>query len=1001
MPFVAGTFDFLAVHPMDSLESIWTWAESSPKTVAIGAHSGIILAADDNDSMSEEFAGYVKTSRNNNDDLAKSHPILASCKLSLSPVTYELVDLYTGVLDTVDALKKAIKKKLGSVNDLPESLQMFRTLGSPDIVILALPQSYTELLACNRLFQQIRELSILELVSELAPSAGSIQHDVDSIVGHALAACDEMIAFRVDRDGNFHFSENHARQIRIDFGLRLDCGHENVVREACGELALWQNGEEQNTHTWDRYPVRGTLSSLGDLVEFWQQQWANYDYRASNLIDSTSVVSFPEARSTEPNGHKLHSLAWCLRDQEESDIWHELSKIDDTLTAWSIRFLPDVQRNEFQNTVRSFRSCFLHHELASAARDLIPFFRQLSLACSQENFEAWSHYRAETDVERFSEEVSTLFQHLNRAVRNRLEHRSHTSDPTVRHTLEHGACKLVNAYTAIYWFCGEVFSRRTQIDIAPESEWTDYCDASHLAVAVASGAQGRVACREVFSGFRKHCERLIGSRISDEAPDTWTSRLLLLEISGKTLFRPEICMVHCLHETAEFSDWLEKDETAELRCRLNEWSIFAYEDYLGKSALDPDGSVSPGREELQQELVRFLDSLIRKAIDQGLEDPSEVEFLSGAVPGQAQSAKFERPANYQEAIRKLHPVEFSKLLHFAITQKVPTEKAWTDTAEWRSQAEQKYVRVPLIANDVKQAVVADKSLLSKLRYHRELLKEVAADVGMWCAFDHLVSDGKPQKRSENERLHDVHLIYTSIIEAHMERAYDAVTHDEAVLFLIRWAIQAAAVSEDEATWVGSIISWLEKIIEKEEIEHHAVLQEQETAEASTEAHRRVRWKGLLTEWTRAIPESQESWQEAVRALPGSYQTIFPIETDSDEDSLTLVSSLRRKDGDKYFLYYWSRQKRKRLISESARLEQTFFFPFQDRCDVGQAEKSLWDVFNRTWQTHRAHFVENNASSSEMAMSQLELVFHTWAKACRLRYSRAFQPVDVVESANDA
>jgi hypothetical protein len=149
-----------------------------------------------------------------------------------------------------------------------------------------------------------------------------------------------------------------------------------------------------------------------------------------------------------------------------------------------------------------------------------------------------------------------------------MEYRSVDTNPFLPSALEHGACKLVSAYTVVIWLCYEFF-RRTAGSTAD-----DHCDSDNFAACLCAGFEGKVLCQEVFRDFRQFVEyKADGRRLSEIAPNGWTARPWLLEISGKSLLRPEVCIVHCMHEVAELSEWILTDRCLNLRFYLNKWIL--------------------------------------------------------------------------------------------------------------------------------------------------------------------------------------------------------------------------------------------------------------------------------------------------------------------------------------------------------------------------------------------------------------------------------------------
>jgi len=194
------------------------------------------------------------------------------------------------------------------------------------------------------------------------------------------------------------------------------------------------------------------------------------------------------------------------------------------------------------------RSCFFRQGLLGTARDRLPFLWRLTRAFSlDEEWEDYLRSPAETHRtndrheplqrrEAFTVELQKPFAHAQRALRNRVEHRSLQADPPIPHTLGHGACKLINAYSTVFYLACELFR-----GAAPDREQAPG-DIRRFAVVVCTGSCGHVECEELYADFREYFEAPGGrysGRVSfsglllSEGPETrgWSDRLLLLDPS--------------------------------------------------------------------------------------------------------------------------------------------------------------------------------------------------------------------------------------------------------------------------------------------------------------------------------------------------------------------------------------------------------------------------------------------------------------------------------------
>ncbi len=223
--------------------------------------------------------------------------------------------------------------------------------------------------------------------------------------------------------------------------------------------------------------------------------------------------------------------------------------IDNGLKAFADSQIGPTQGTELVKVLTTYYQALARTDRLSAMRDLTPFFLQLSDVLGDSE---WGEYLASTDYSRelTSVDLSYLTNHLWRAIRNRIESHCEHTDPLLPASSENVAVKLLNAYTVAAWLCSDLLLQE-RIDRSTD------CDARTFGVCVCTGSAGRVEGKELFREFRNHCERVRLSK--GGSTDKEVSPLLLLNISGPILFRPEAAFAHCLHEMAEFSNWLATD----------------------------------------------------------------------------------------------------------------------------------------------------------------------------------------------------------------------------------------------------------------------------------------------------------------------------------------------------------------------------------------------------------------------------------------------------------
>lgn len=1030
------------------------------------------LGSDDDSEAATKEEQAAEIARRN------AYPLLVGVKFSLSVIAYELEKLYTGVLHSTEALRRIINKAIQTnrqqedpkADQVPRQIKLYRTLSNPDLVLLALPQDAIELRALDRMIQRLRTLELETLRQELQTmkeegltSGGSalpggnrekdsnwdFQHPNPPLRGHALADVAEFLAFRQNSGQelnafNFDGGDKPSVKLRLDYRLCLDCGHDAWIKKT---LANALNGlkppaaretiealQKLNWHSFGRHTLSGVLYRIDDFVNLWNIVWYCYKLRAANLIDSHTTISFPDdlpmaALPVPREGTMIDptlELAWCIAEWPNA----EIGFIIENLTWWAERYLSSTQQQEFLNSVGTFRSCFLHHELASAARDLTPFLRQLSFACSPKNQQLWDDFRSNSDPEKFSDEVSELIVHLHLAVRNRLEHRSGQADPTLPHTLVHGASKLIGAYSAVSWFSGELFAKWKHV--RRDKQEDEYCHADELAVCVAAGNQGRVIFNILFEDFRRFVERREGKRLAEATPGDWSARLLLLEISGRSLFRPEACLLHCLQETVQYSEWYLSDRVMTLRSRLNAWILAEYRLILmGMLRTPVPGEKPEDYPACAIEIYRYLYALLAHIVQKAARTRSAQDLAHQQYRSFKSLDGYEPLKYFGDILAKMSPLDFVRLVTEAIEEYLPQVEVWRELPGFRKEFQEKYgidpckglvSRLPLwtarlietlngapAAPTLEQITrtrepsreggrhsggVPGEPFRVRAKNLVDLVVEVASDIGMWCALDHLVSHASKQDaateakiRTVQDRLRDVHLVFSSLMKLARERAGHYFTEAEFRLMILRWTIHAVAVS-DVKVGIESLLNWFEL---------NPGLRANGASEESLPEF--LQWKKV---------------KERIESFPEFYSGIFKPEPGH------LISSLNPKalePGDHRrprtaFVFY---QDPATLNADESLEDLGLPLP----TDLGAAGQMLWTNFNETWNLVRKRSqlhaeiqaatesergtLENLQSKNDhkLSASQIKFVTELWAKSVRLRYHQAFEPSKPTQEEKDA
>jgi len=609
--------------------------------------------------------------------------------------------------------------------------------------------------------------------------------------------------------------------------------------------------------------VEDHFDSLAQLVAVWRHRWFKADeedhWREKHLIDSTTAVSFGDLKEAHepPHGRR----AWRLTEEVKKN----LDKIRESLKVFGDTFLNASQLAELRSIYVSFRACFFRQGLLGTARDLLPFFWQLGEALSL--VDQWREYLEppkEDGTENrheslrrwaeFSNGLQKLFGHLQRAVRNRIEHRSLQGDPPIPHTLTHGAGNIINSFSAVFWLAAELFRRHPEQtgDSVPG-------DIRCFAAAVCAGSCGRVECDELFDDFRRFIENERPASGS-AAPETsesrtrkpptiprprrllslaglpWSQRLLLLDISGVSLLRPELCFVHGLHEMAELSEWIMLPRNERLRTILNQWVVdevaWAFAKALAQSTESPDSETcEPDVMAKARALHEFvLAWVMYSGVAHGLGHSTVAtsagvwekrgELFSGPhpadLPGGLQDALEDAAEEYRRALEVDAPLckTIETVVHDLMVQ---------------ARGEGEAVHLPDERANVLDAARSDEFALT-VEMIESLAKEVVADIGMWAAADHVLGEGRP--RTSQDRLRDLNRIYKSLLRATAESYTSDGTRPRVDLFVLhRWAIQIAALS-DGPEWIEIIHSELQNLQAELEAEWAEEQRESVLAECS-------------------------------------------------------------------------------------------------------------------------------------------------------------------------
>ncbi|HUW83280.1 MAG TPA: hypothetical protein VMZ31_10830 [Phycisphaerae bacterium] len=795
---VAGTWDLLEVTKFDALDEIAdrplpaSWAESR----------NLVLFPFREHPLLQDFVPALLNPQEIQTD--SQHPLLVLTMISLSPPAYEFDDDGVSVVRAIGNLVNLLKEAQLRKVDRPETAYL-GSLSTPDLVLISLPKNPAQLHGAHVIARLANRIRLDEIRrGDFLDSRKSSVAD-EQWPGHACVVATPMLAFRLKSKSYFSTDEYRNAEERygvsFPFRLRVDCGHAQQVvedtQQVCSDV-VFTDGREGSPRgkaptAWDAYTLRGRFDHLYDLAHVLQKKWQKRKWRQCNLVDSITTVLMDDVEPTWEHDYP----PWTITEE----IVTELSKIRDRLDRFSRRFLNQTQARELEGAYRDFRSFFFRQDLLGTARDLFPFFRQLSLAFKEVT--SWERYLHATDhagMDRyrlqsnrcldFRYDLSTLIPHVARALRNRIEHRALDSDPPFPQTLRYGTCKLLSAYTVVAYMASQLLRQEAT---APPGEAGA---GNAFASCVAAGFHGRVTCDEAFSEFREYLERHENILLSTRPTNKWSARLLLLDISGKSLLRPEIALVHYLHEIAEREEWILQSRCTKLRKELNSFVLHhaavAFFNGLQRA-------LYPARETLtrteEKPLLRDAFSLVTFVVLRQL-------LGAGMTPTGEELRRYGK-----ELLQSAHPQILAEDVCHALGDAAQDSGT---IAEFSSLY--KNIRQP-DSHPKFESVLPDE--LARDGFHlsvatiRELVPEIVADIGLWCALHHLLTAGGTQL-DHTLRLANLGKVFQSVLVAGAEADPGGNLSErlrESILF--RYSIQAAAADRTGVDWEDSVISNIE------------------------------------------------------------------------------------------------------------------------------------------------------------------------------------------------
>lgn len=527
-------------------------------------------------------------------------PLLYYVRVTISSVAFDLpsemlaaanvVENSFALMHDVIRLTRSDVQKKG-ITDFPE-VTFWQTLGGPDVVCLSFLKDASSIAFLNHFLSKLRSRSLRSLIRQIPCSTEPPKAHAFSSVQATLCYQNKPTTHEVIRTEKFITDE---KRYEITYPCRIapGTGHEYEVetrlKKAVVEVKLGDVRTPDVVTCWGHRALQLQFPHLAQVVHALQALQANDSgFRSTNIHSVRTTVASQcfdsdDTDEEEVLEHSGSAISWS------PEIEILLNNFTIALNVFSKKYLGEAQAHELHQLFLSLSAALRRNDRAASVRDLLPFFDQLQRCMNHEEY--WRSFAETHTFADISNELNSLFGHVWRALRNRIEHRAEPVDPSFPNTLEFGASKLLNAYTVAAWVASEILFRLNS-DPADEEKG---CPADFFAAAVCAGSRGAVDARVLFSALHSDDQPLI----SHKTPSKWNSPLLAMSLSGHSLYHPEEAFVHCLHEMAEAGLWAMSEQSRQVRVAINRWAFHYYislfVDALGSyletneaAAFDPD-----------------------------------------------------------------------------------------------------------------------------------------------------------------------------------------------------------------------------------------------------------------------------------------------------------------------------------------------------------------------------------------------------------------------------
>ncbi|MCE2811821.1 MAG: hypothetical protein LW850_15660 [Planctomycetaceae bacterium] len=478
---------------------------------------------------------------------------------SSGPVLMIAASFSSAYFDQLDykQIVSATKEMMGKVRDVANSYQdikkfhVLTSLGGMDLAIL-IDVGKQGLNKSFELLNQLREL-------RNSVANGNFHHYFSQV--------NAFFCFRTKQDLS---SIQEADQLAVISRIKTVCGHQD---DFLGTADPKQDGVYVTMGAYSLTKIFPTLSVLSRLEHLAMTADQHLEACRKGFDGSRTEIAIPTNKLSRSSTKQSEKHIKITLHKDLEDFGKLIEEVVDLLPYR----LGYVSGREMSKALLTVKKALTRNERIGALRDLFPFISQLCYCILHDKWDTIDKVDLNTRQAIISS-ASQLTIHLWRAIRNRIESRVESLDPSFPGTLDSGTSKLMNGYSVAAWLCWGIFN-------AVDSD--SCCAKDSFAACVAAGYSGRIQTQEAFADLRKNVENpTLDSKVKSiktlgsGEQENWHSRLLLLDISGHVIFRPEVAFLHCVHEMAEFSDWWSLQHTGWLRYYINKFQFHFFLDTL-------------------------------------------------------------------------------------------------------------------------------------------------------------------------------------------------------------------------------------------------------------------------------------------------------------------------------------------------------------------------------------------------------------------------------------